>query len=530
MRRVISLWLPRFATDRLRRSGRTAPAAIKANGTGWRDRPLVTLARDHGRLTVGAVDAAAEGAGIFPGQALADARALAPNLRAADGDPGGDARALARLADWCGRYTPWVSCAGLDGLWLDVTGCAHLCGGEAAMLADVCARIARSGFAVRAALADTPGAAWAVARFGAPAPAGTVVPPGAARQALADLPVAGLRLGPATVLGLDRLGLRRVRDLYDLPRGPLAARFGEAVVRRLDQALGRAEEPTSPRHPPPPHRARLGFAEPIIVADDIARAIRRLLHGLCERLQREQQGLRRLEVALYRVDGTVARVGLGTARPVRDTDHLMRLVAEHLGRLDPGFGVDAMVLAAPVTEDMAPEEVALALAPPGPRPRDRDGPAPPDGAGAGGAEELAALVDRLSNRLSAGRVLRLGARDSHVPERAAYAVPALEEGGGGRWRAGRARPLRLFSRPQAIEAVAPIPDDPPVMFRWRRVRHRVCAAEGPERIAAEWWRGEDFLRDYYRVEDVDGGRFWLYREGLYAPDRPPRWFLHGLFA
>jgi protein ImuB len=475
------------------------------------------------------VNPAAEKGGVFPGQALADARALAPDLRVVDHDPVGDARALDHLAGWCGRYTPWVAPDGLEGLWLDITGCAHLFGGEEAMIVDLVGRIARLGLAARAAVADTPGAAWAVARFGAvprlgPGARAAVVPAGAVNEVLAGLPVAGLRLGPAIADGLARLGLKRIGDLYDLPRGPLAARFGDQVARRLDQALGVSCEPISPRHPVPPHRVGLSLPEPVIAAGDIACGCRRLLHGLCERLQREQRGMRCLEVTLYRVDGTVARARLGTARPVRDTEHLMRLLAHHLGRFDPGFGVEAMALAAPLTEELAPEEIELALA--GPDLRSRESPAPDPR----GGEELAVLIDRLGNRPGTAEVVRLAPHESHVPERAMRIVPVLGRAGGGHWRAGPPRPLRLFPRPHPVEVVAPVPDDPPLQFRWRRTDHRVRTAEGPERIAAEWWREDGPVRDYYRVEDTGGQRFWLYREGLYAPDRSPRWFLHGLFA
>lgn len=461
---------------------------------------------------IAAVNLAAEASGVFPGQRLADARALTLALEVAEHDPAGDAKALERLAAWCGRYTPSVACDGRDGLFLDVTGCAHLFGGEEAMLADLSARVAAMGFAVRAGLAETPGAAWAVARFAESA----IVPAGEAAEALADLPIAGLRLAPATAGELARLGLKRIGQLYGFPRAPLAARFGDEVARRLDQALGRDDEPISPRHPAPPYRVRLALPEPIVAVEDIARGVRRLLHGLCQRLQRDQRGLRRLELVLFRVDGTFARAHLGTARPVRDVDHLMRLLSEHLGRLDPGFGVETMVLSAPVTEPLPPEEIGLDL--PGAESSSREDAA------------LAALVDRLGNRLGGRGVFRLVARESHVPERAVAAVPALAETSGRCWRCNRARPLRLFAPPQPVEAVAPVPDDPPVMFRWRDLNHRVLAAQGPERIAGEWWRDGMTLRDYYRVEDAEGRRFWLYREGLYRPEAPPRWFLHGVFA
>ncbi|MFQ5954063.1 MAG: DNA polymerase Y family protein [Kiloniellales bacterium] len=482
----------------------------------------------QGRLTVAAVTAAAERAGIAPGMALADARALLPALNVVPADPAGDAKALAGLADWCGRYTPWTAVDGVGqgggagGLVLEVAGSAHLFGGEAGLLADLVACLHGLGFAATAAVADTAGAAWAAARFLAGPRGSIIVEPGQARALIGPLPVLALRLDPVLAAGLIRLGLARVEDLYGLPRAALAARFGPEPGRRLDQMLGGLDEPISPRLPAPELIERLAFPEPIAHADDIARGARRLLERLCAGLEARGRGARRLELTLYRVDGTLERACVGTARAAREAGHLGRLFAEHLGRLDPGFGVEAMTLAAPRTEPLGATQLAL----PGVETRHEPAAAP---------EALAALIDRLGNRLGPGSLRRLAPYDSHIPERAVHAVPALAPRAPGRWEDLPARPLRLLPRPEAIEAVAPVPDHPPVMFRWRRVPHRVRAARGPERIAPEWWRepgrAAARTRDYFQVEDTDGGRFWLYREGLYgASSTQPRWYLHGVFA
>jgi protein ImuB len=520
MKRIVSLWLPRFVTDRLcRRPGSSA----------WRSSPLATIAKARGQLTVAAANAPAQASGILPGQTLADARALEPGLRVLDADPGAEQQALAALADWCTRYTPWAAAeepapGGAAGLLLDITGCAHLFGGEAALLTDLVARLEQAGFAARAAAADTAGAAWAMARCAASGRVGDlVVPPGDQRQALAALPVAALRLPPETATGLERLGLRRVGDLYPLPRAPLARRFGTLVGRRLDQALGRLDEPISPRQPIEPWRLRLAFAEPIGRRADIDAGLERLLVALCRRLDEEMKGARRLALALYRTDGTRQCAAIGTSRPAREAGHLARLFAEKLDGLDHdfdhGLGIDLLELTAPVVEAMEPVQTDSLPA------ANEDTPA-----------ALATLVDRLTNRLGITEVRRLVPVASHVPERAQRPAPALgsvptaPDG----WRRTRPRPLRLFVRPQPVEAVAPVPDDPPLLFRWHQQLHRIRRADGPERIADEWWHGstpaEAELRDYYRVEDEAGRRFWLYREGLYDPARPPRWFLHGLFA
>lgn len=456
---------------------------------------------------------------------LSDARALASGLSVLPLDARADARALAALADWCQRYSPFTATEGRDGLWLDITGCAHLFGGEKGLLEDLVGRIRALSLSARAAIADTPGAAWAAARHGTEAAA--VIPSGHEKQILAGLPVTGLRLEAATVSTLERLGLHRIGDLYGLPRAALARRFTGAVLERLDQALGLVFEPISPRRPPARFRARIAFAEPIGGADDIALSCRRLLEELSGLLAAHARGARRLALSFFRVDGMIERVCVGTCRPMRDPDHLMRLFAERLDRVNPGFGIDAAMIEAVVSEPVLPQQEELV---PPERPR--------------ACEDLAPLVDKLSNRLGERNVVRLIPREAHVPERAFAARVALDAGAAGSWPASNPRPLRLLARPVPVEVMAPVPDDPPVLFRWRRNTHRVRRADGPERIALEWWRSAAWqgcdpgavpdlsadIRDYYRVEDSDGRRFWIYREGPYAPDRRVRWFLHGMFA
>ncbi len=512
------------------------------------------MLKEQGGLRVAAVNPAAQAAGIGPGLPLSDARALLPDLRVTPAEPAKDIRALATLADWCGRYTPWTApeaggdAGGSgDGIWLDISGCAHLFGGEADLLEDLVGRMHGLGYAARAAAADTPGAAWAVVRFGMTAGQETaIVPPGAARKALADLPVAALRLSPMVVEGLARLGLRRAGDLYDLPRGPLVTRFGDSLIRRVDQALGRVGEPISPRALSLVYRARLSFAEPVGRTEDVEAATRQLLATLCRDLERDCRGARRLELLCYRVDGETLPITIGTSRPVRDADHLWRLFKEHFDTIDAGFGIDVMALGARATEPLAPEQADLT---------NRSSKGRRIAVGEGAEARMSPLVDQLANRLGAANVVRLASHESYLPERAVYAVPVLKAGRDGRqrtwdsgpaWFVNRPRPVSLFHPPQPVEAMAPVPDDPPVLFRWRRVVHRVAYADGPERIAPEWWE-ETFgagkaasgmpesalTRDYYRVEDAEGGRFWLYRNGLYRPDQSceaPRWYLHGIFA
>lgn len=477
--------------------------------------PLVTV---EGGSRLVAVNAPAWAAGLGPGAALAEARSLVPGLRTAPADPAADLRALDALADWCGRYTPWTAVDGFawegGGLWLDVTGCAHLLGGEDALLDDLTARLRNFGYACRAALAATPGAAWALARFG---DGGVVGKKANLEPLLAPLPVAALRLAPAIVEGLDRLGLRRVADLLRLPRAGLAARFGDAVATRLDQALGRTDEPLSPRRPQPRLSARLAFAEPIGTADDLAAACESLLGDLCRDMEEARLGARRLELSAYRVDGGVSRLAVGTARPVRDAGHLARLFAEKLKDVRAGFGIEVMTLLLAAADPLEASQAALL----------EDGAAEDEG--------VDRLLDRLGNRLGFRWVTRLAAYASHIPEKACRAVPVSAPPPPSEDSPASPRPLHLLPWPEPVEALAPLPDDPPVAFTWRRQRHRVVRSEGPERIGGEWWLDDpavprDDLRDYYRVEDEDGRRFWLFRQGLYRPGAPPRWYLHGLFA
>ena len=471
-----------------------------------------------------AVDDDAARRGLTVGLALTQARAMHPALEAVPEDPDADAQLLEQIADWCLRYTPLVACDAPDGLLLDITGCAHLYGGEAALVADLSARLERAGFAFSIAVAGSIGAAHAAARYGA---AGRHAN-GDERKLLGPLPLAALRLPPQTVASLARVGLKRVGDIIDLPRAPLTARFGGDVIRQLDRALALEDEPLTPRLPVAPYVAEQRFAEPIAREEDVLAVTERLAQRLKTALERRGDGARRIELTLFRTDGAVRRIAAGTSRPVRDAAEIRALFTERLAALsdalDPGFGFDMARLSVLVAEPCAPEQIGI---------------------GGGDEEkEMNRLVDRLSARLGGQRVRRLAAQDSHIPEIAAISVPAQATGTDGGWASFRAwrtevelapRPLRLLAKPEPIEAVAEVPDGPPLRFRWRRALHEVVFADGPERIEGAWWSEHGGpARDYFRVEDKGGLRFWLFRAGLYrdlAPgDAPPAWFVHGMFA
>ncbi len=466
------------------------------------------------RLT--AVDETAAALGLFAGQKATDAAALVPDLLAVDADPAADGAALIALSDWCVRFSPAVAPDPPDGLFLDITGIAHLWGGEAALGADLVRRLAAGAIPARFAIAGTAGAAFALAHHG---PAGAVAPSGREAEHLAALPAAALRLAAEDARQIARLGLAVIGDLLVLPRAQLTRRFGAGLVLRLDQALGRAPEALAFRRPPNPWFARLALAEPISTPADLARVSVDIAALLCARLEAEGRGARRFELVFHRLDGLRPGLTIGLALPGREAARIARLFAPHLETVDPGFGIDLVTLAAQGVERLDEKNQWLGEDP---------NLAPEEG--------IAPLVDRLANRGGETRVWRDEPWPSHAPERAVVRRPPLSPPSGAGWDAGRPRPLRLFSRPEPIEAVAPVPDDPPVLFRWRGGAHRVRRSEGPERLADEWWRApfEDAdparIRDYYQVEDEAGARFWLFRAGLHLPGNPARWWLHGLFG
>jgi len=523
MSRILCAWSPTWAIANWRR--RNVPTGAPPSGPAAAPPeaeaavPFALLETARGVRRLAAVDEAARTLGLHPGQKATDAKALVPELATAEAEPEADARALAALAEWCVRFSPAVAIDPPDGLFLDVTGVAHLWGGEAELMADFRARAAVAGLPFRLAMADTAGAAWALARHGED---GVLAPPGRQAELLAPLPPAALRIAPEAAAQLGRLGLRRVGQLIDLPRGPLARRFGAPVLARLDQALGRAPEALAFRRPPTPWVARLAFAEPISAPEDMARVTADVAAKLCARLEAEGQGARHFEAFFHRVDNRVPSVGVGLSLAGRDAARIAKLLQPKVEAVDPGFGIEAVSLAAYEVEPVAGRQgrIGADLA-------------------ASAEDGLAPLVDRLANRLGPGRVWRAAPAESHVPELAVRRAPALGAlpDPAAPWAPEAPRPVRLFRRPEPLEDVtALLPDDPPRRFRWRGRLHDVRRAEGPERIGDEWWKRDiDEVsvfraRDYYRVEDAEGGRFWVFREGLYGdPEGGPRWWLHGVF-
>ena len=541
MRRYLALWFPFLPADRWQSTHGDTPT----------DAPLAFIEKQRGAVRVVALDARALRLGLTPGLTLADAHARVPELAAIEHDPHADRLWLERIADGCDRWTPMVELDPPDGVTLDITGCAHLFGGEAALAAEIEQRTAAAGLGLRHALAGTPEAAQALARF-------QTAPAADEHQAIRRLSITALRLNEEAETALRRAGLKTIGDLAARPSAPLAARFGMAMTDALDRLLGRADSRLSPRRALPPIVCERRFPEPIARTEDALAVLEELVREAMKALEERRGGGRRFVGRLYRSDGAVREIAVETGLPTRDPAVPARLFRERIDALadpiDPGFGFDLVRLAVPAIEPLGASQLRLE-------------------GGSLSADAMAALVDRLSTRLGRGRVRRFARRDTHIPEQQALTLPAVEATDPMPWPTPPVgepplRPLHLFDPPQPVEVLAEVPDGPPRRFRWRRALHEVTRFEGPERIAGEWWRVKVerlpdpdpsvvrqkpgrhreesatdpmpasqkphrplLTRDYFRVEDARGRRFWLFRHGLYERETAsPAWYIHGLFA
>ncbi len=525
-------------------------------------RPLVMTAKMQNAIRLVHLDERARAIGLQPGTSLADAKAAFPDLDVLEEDANADRLLLEAMADWCDRYTPLIAIdealPGEFGLMLDITGCAHLFGGERELMKDLLVRLFHQGFAATGAIAPGPGTAWALAHCQNTKTDKTHSALQSIRTleeiepALAPLPLNALRIGPDLVQALARLGLRTIGQLYRQPRAPVARRFGRELLYRLDQAMGAVEEAISPRRPVAELMAERRFAEPLVHENDIERTIRRLAAHLCEAMEKKGVGARQLQLSLFRVDGKTFHMEVGTSRPERNAEVMTRLFKERLAALqedyDAGYGFETLRLSVMASQLMTQKETSFL-----------------QDSGTGDADHL---IDRLTARLGAEAIVKGVPENTHLPERAEREIPV------GAWHAEKAshrvngrlrglvsqaeypeysvqdiskipsphsivsnsiavRPLRLFSVPETIEAIAEVPDGPPIRFRWRKILHKVTRVEGPERICDHWWSRQTprQTRDYFRIEDDRGHRYWLFREGLYERETDrPKWFLHGLFA
>jgi protein ImuB len=496
-KRYMSIWFRHLITD-----------WITLRRPELKDVPFICVMPNHNRIIVTAANTLAETEGVFVGMAAADAKAITDNLTVINYAEGKNARLLKQLGLWCIRYSPLVTVDLPDGLLLDISGCAHLWGGERGYLKEIVLKLRAYGYDARAAIADTAGAAWAVARFAKKAP---IILPDMQAEALMTLPGAALRLEPEVIDRLNKLGLQTVGSFMQIPRRELRRRFGNGLLLRLEQALGIENEVLLPLVPPVPYTVRLPCLEPICTAKGIEIAIEKLLEELCTRLESEGKGLRQGVLKCYRVDGQILQVRINTARGSHSVMHLIKLFELQINKIEPALGIELFLLEAPKVEDVEPLQEKL-------------------WAGNAGLDNtaLAELVDRIEAKIGPGRVNRYLPAEHYWPERSIKPAASLIELPENEWPADRPRPIRLLPRPEPIEVMALLPDYPPKVFIYNNKRHIIIKADGPERIEREWWLDKGMHRDYYAVEDEAGQRYWLFRSGHY--DAETKWFLHGFFA
>lgn len=499
MKRYVTIWFRHLVTDwKIRRQPEL------------QDIPFVFATTMHGRIVITAANKAAEAQGITADMRVADAKAILPSLKVMDNRPGLEPKLLKALGEWCIRYTPIVAVDLPDGLVLDVSGCAHLWGGEHNYLKEILTKLRISGYDVRAAMADSIGAAWAITHYGNEYP---IIASGEQITALLPLHPAALRLNPAILLRLKKLGFHRISGFANMPRSVLRRRFGDELLTRLSQALGQEEEFIQPIYIHPPYQERLNCLEPIRTATGIEVAIQRLLQMLCKRLETEGKGLRTAILRCYRVDGKTVQAEIGTNRASHNTAHLYKLFELKIATIEPALGIELFVLDAVKVEDVAQQQEKLWATNPG-------------------LEEtgIAELLDRIACKVGADVIRRFLPDEHYWPERSIRRAVSMQDKADTGWRLDRPRPVMLLPSPEAIEVTAPIPDYPPMLFRYRGKLHQVKKADGPERIEREWWLDGGEHRDYYMVEDEIGQRYWLFRSGHYTADHRHQWFIHGFFA
>ncbi|MES2680865.1 MAG: DNA polymerase Y family protein [Bacteroidota bacterium] len=494
--RIVHIWFERLVTDWVIRR---QPELKQI--------PFALAMQERNRRVIKAVNETAQAGGIYTNMVLADALALMPELEVMDYDTGQAAKLLNALAEWCIRYTPVVAIDLPDGLFMDVSGCTHLWGGEKEYILDIQKRLNVFGYTVQVAIADTPGAAWALSHFGE----AMHVVADEQLQALSPLPVAALRLETSIVDRLEKLGLRTIGSFMRMPRTALFRRFGPSLLMRLDQATGTEMELLEPVKPPVPYHERLPCLEPINTAVGIEIALKNLLEILCLRLQRESKGMRQCNFIGLRLDGQVEKISIGTSRPSRNVQHLFKLFENKIQSIEPDLGIDLFILEAPVVEELHGSQDALWQAT------------------NAGEIAIAELLDRFSGKAKTLSIHRYLPAEHYWPERSVKEAGSLSEQPATLWRNDLLRPPHLLLHPELIEVSVLLPDYPPLLFIHKGILHTVKKADGPERIEQEWWLQEGLYRDYYCVEDQHGARYWLFRLGDYDSG-DVKWFLHGFFS
>jgi protein ImuB len=498
-KRFVTIWFRSLATDWFTR-----------RQPELRNVPFVLTTSNHGRMVVTAVNSLAQKQGVDAGMVLADARAMIPSLQVLDDRPELPVKLLTGIAEWCIRFTPFIAIDLPHSLILDATGCAHLWGGEEKYLTEIITRLKKFGYHVRAAIADTIGAAWAITHFRKNK---NVIESGGQTTELLLLPTAALRIELQTLQRLEKLGLRQIKDIVSMPRSALRRRFGESFCKRLNQALGYEEEIIQPVQPIEPYCEWLPCLEPIATSTGIEIALQRLLDALCSRLSQEEKGLRLASFKCYRVDGKVEQIGIGTNHPSCNSKHLFKLFQNKIESIEPALGIELFTLDASKVEDASPMQERL-------------------WENNGGLDDirLAELLDRLSGKIGTQNIHRYVPDEHYWPERSYKPASSINEKIQSTWKVERPRPLHLLSVPEPIIVTAIVPDYPPMNFRYKGKLHKIINADGPERIEQEWWLQDGQHRDYYYVEDEEGYRYWLFRSGHYDAEKTYKWFIHGFFA
>lgn len=473
-----------------------------------KEMPFVFSIADHGRMVVKAVNSDALAKGIYPGMVVADCRAIYPELEILDDIPGQEEKLLTAIAEWCIRYSPLAGIDMPDSIILDASGCSHLWGGEQAYLKEIHSRLSNMGYHLRITMADTIAAAWATAHYG---PNGTIVPRGKQEEALMTLPPEALRLEPATATRLEKLGLYHISSFINMPRPALRKRFGPDILHRIDKASGNSIDTFKPVRPIDPYEERLPCMEPIRTAASIEIALKMLLEQLCMRLEKERKGVRVVIFKAYRVDGNEQQLKINTSKATRNENHLFKLFQIRIASLRPNLGFELFSLHTQRIEDIVTEQNSMW------QDQTHD------------VTAVAELLDKLGGRFGMNVIHRYVPAEHYWPERSIREAVDLEEKPTTNWCTDLPRPLHILNKPERIEVSAPIPDHPPMLFRYKGEVHAVKKADGPERIEQEWWIEQNIFRDYYCVEDEAGKRYWLFRSGHYH-ESEPEWYIHGFFA
>jgi protein ImuB len=498
VKRFVSIWFPHLSTDwfELRK-----PEVKKI--------AFVLVAPSHGRMIITSANVLAQKKGIKKGMILADARASFPSLQYFDDKPNLEQQLLQRIAEWCIRFTPCASIDPLGGIILDASGCSHLWGGDETYVSDIIKRLAAKGYYAKAAMADTIGCAWAVTRFSNE----RVIQKGKHLDALLALPPESLRIETKTVQRLHQLGLREIKNIVSIPRSSLRRRFGSLIIQRINQAIGTEQEFIQPVYPMEPFQERLPTIEPIQRLEGIEIALNELLERLCKRLLREGKGIRTAYFRCYCVDSKVSGIQISTSRASNNIQHLFHLFGLKLSGIEPELGIELFVLEATKVEDCVPAQEEFWKQTTGLN-----------------NDKLSEFLDRISGKIGGDAITRYLPDEHYWPERSFRKATSLTEQPTTEWKIDKPRPLQLLSPPELIQVTAPIPDYPPLNFRYMGKLHKITKADGPERIEKEWWIEEGEHRDYYAVEDEEGNRYWLFRSGHYDEQKKPLWFIHGFFA